>query len=188
MEEANPACVMRTAAITEYCVPFQRSRADCGVTAGNNAELPSESDAAALSTDEGGVACIGSSGDGLSMSSDCFPLVRPIVACGYDSICLPGLAGPVLRSSRNLVLGSAGIGAVFPSPADWSPRVSSGSGPTGALPSNGGRVLVVPRRSTFRQRGAAALLPLPPMHGRAAGASRPRAATSPSTANLRPRR
>ncbi|KAJ1184896.1 hypothetical protein NDU88_001693 [Pleurodeles waltl] len=85
-EEANPASVRCTAATTEYCVLLQRSRADCGVTAGNNAELPSESDAAALSMDE-----------------------------------LPGLAGPVLRSPRNLVLGSTGIGAVFPSPADWSP-------------------------------------------------------------------
>ncbi|KAJ1218869.1 hypothetical protein NDU88_006441 [Pleurodeles waltl] len=84
-EEANPASVRRIAATMEYCVLPQRSRADCGVTAGNNAELPSESDAAALSMDE-----------------------------------LPGLAGLVLRSPRNLVLGSAGIGVVFPSPTYWS--------------------------------------------------------------------
>ncbi|KAJ1177113.1 hypothetical protein NDU88_002375 [Pleurodeles waltl] len=51
-EEANPASVRRIAATTEYCVLLQRSRADCGVTAGNNAELSSESDAAALSMDE----------------------------------------------------------------------------------------------------------------------------------------
>ncbi|KAJ1124270.1 hypothetical protein NDU88_002731 [Pleurodeles waltl] len=53
-EEANPVSAGRTAAATEYCVLLQRSWADCGVTAGNNAELPSDSDAAALSLDEVG--------------------------------------------------------------------------------------------------------------------------------------
>ncbi|KAJ1197757.1 hypothetical protein NDU88_001605 [Pleurodeles waltl] len=83
-EEVNPASAGRTTAATEYCVSLQRLWADCGVTAGDNAELSSESDAAALSMDE------------------------------------VGLAGPVLRLVQNLVLGSAGIGAVFSSQADWS--------------------------------------------------------------------
>ncbi|KAJ1126366.1 hypothetical protein NDU88_004774 [Pleurodeles waltl] len=99
-EEVVSASVGCPAVAMEYCVFLQSSRADCGVTAGNNAELPSESDAAALSMDEGG-------------------------PCREES--LPGLAGVVLWPIRNFVLGSAGIGAcevlvtaVFPSWAVWS--------------------------------------------------------------------
>ncbi|KAJ1125915.1 hypothetical protein NDU88_004330 [Pleurodeles waltl] len=51
-EEVNPASVGRTTAATEYCVSLQRLWADCGVTAGNSAELPFESHAVALSMDE----------------------------------------------------------------------------------------------------------------------------------------
>ncbi|KAJ1166010.1 hypothetical protein NDU88_006422 [Pleurodeles waltl] len=78
-EEANPASVRRTAAITEYCVPLQRSRADCGVTAGNNAELPSESDAAALSMDE--VSLCGEESVPCKEYADCSAPLRPSRTC-----------------------------------------------------------------------------------------------------------
>ncbi|KAJ1210452.1 hypothetical protein NDU88_005816 [Pleurodeles waltl] len=53
-EEVNSASIGCPAVAMEYCVFLQRSWADCGVTAGNNAKLPSESDATALSMDEVG--------------------------------------------------------------------------------------------------------------------------------------
>ncbi|KAJ1210453.1 hypothetical protein NDU88_005817 [Pleurodeles waltl] len=58
---------------------------------------------------------------------------------------------------------------------------------TGVRPSNGAGALVVPRRSTLRQRGVAAPLLLFPVHGQAVGAPGPRATTSLPTANSRSR-
>ncbi|KAJ1210683.1 hypothetical protein NDU88_006045 [Pleurodeles waltl] len=78
-EEANPASVRRIAATMEYCVLPQRSRADCGVTAGNNAELPSESDAAALSMNEVGLC--GEESVSCKEYADCSAPFRPSRTC-----------------------------------------------------------------------------------------------------------
>ncbi|KAJ1175644.1 hypothetical protein NDU88_000931 [Pleurodeles waltl] len=78
-EEVVSTSVGCPAVAMEYCVFLQRSRADCGVTAGNNAELPSESDAAALSMDEGGPC--GEESVPCKEYADCSASFRPSRTC-----------------------------------------------------------------------------------------------------------